>query len=291
MATINYASKYSAKIDERFTKGSITAPAINNDYDFTGVKTVRVYSIPTVAMGNYTRSGANRYGTPDELGDNVQEMTLRMDRSFTFTIDRGNHDDQMMVKNAGLALRRQVDEIVIPEIDIYRLKAIADGAKNSAVAALTKADAYAAFLDGMEALTDELAPTAGRICYASTNYYKLLKQDDNFIKASELGQQVKFTGQLGSVDGVPIIVVPKSWMPENAAFVITNPIACCAPVKLSEYKIHENPPGISGWLVEGRVYYDAFILNNKKGAIYTHLTAAVSNEPDDGEIADESDAG
>lgn len=274
MAELNYASKYSAKIDERFTKSSITAPAINNDYDFTGVKTVRVYSIPIVAMGDYKRSGANRYGTPDELGDNVQEMTLSKDRSFTFTIDRGNHDDQMMVKNAGVALRRQVDEVVIPEIDKYRLQIIAAGAKNKATAALTKADAYAAFLDGMEVLTDELAPAAGRICYASTNYYKLLKQDDNFIKASELGQQVKFTGQLGAVDGVPIIVVPKTWMPENAAFVITNPIACCAPVKLSEYKIHENPPGISGWLVEGRVYYDAFILNNKKGAIYTHLTAA-----------------
>lgn len=43
---INYADKYSAKIDERFKTGALTAPAINNDYDFTGVQTVKVYSIP-----------------------------------------------------------------------------------------------------------------------------------------------------------------------------------------------------------------------------------------------------
>lgn len=142
---INYAEKYSAKIDERFKKGAITAPAINNDYDFTGVQTVKVCSIPTVAMGNYTRTGANRYGTPEELDDTVQELKLTKDRAFTFTIDRGNYEDQMMIKEAGKALQRQIDEVVIPEIDIYRLAQIAAGAKGSATAAVTKTNAYSIF--------------------------------------------------------------------------------------------------------------------------------------------------
>lgn len=30
---------------------------------------------------------------------------------------------------------------------------------------------------------------------------------------------------------------------------------------------HTDPPGISGWLCEGRFSYDAFVLNNKKDAI------------------------
>ena len=80
-------------------------------------------------------------------------------------------------------------------------------------------------------------------------------------------------GQMGEVDGIPIITVPRSYLPENTAFMLTNPIATTAPVKLSEYKVHDNPPGINGWLVEGRVYYDAFVLNNKKKAIYVHKTA------------------
>ena len=40
--------------------------------------------------------------------------------------------------------------------------------------------------------------------------------------------------------------------------------------QLDEYKIHDNPPGISGWLVEGRVLYDCFVLNEKADAVYYH---------------------
>ncbi|WP_299448192.1 hypothetical protein [uncultured Phascolarctobacterium sp.] len=283
---INYAEKYSAKIDERFKKSPITAAAINNDYDFTGVKTVKIYSIPTVAMGDYTRTGNNRYGTPAELADTLQELTMTKDRSFTFTIDRGNYEDQMMIKNAGQALQRQLDEVVIPEIDIYRLGVIAAKAKNVAIGAVTKTNAYSAFLDGMEQLTDELAPAGGRVAYVASSYYKLIKQDEGFIKASDIAQNTLIKGQLGMIDGVPIVVVPASWMPEKTAFIITNPIACCAPVKLAEYKIHDNPPGINGWLIEGRVYYDAFVLNNKAGAIYVHKTA--STTPPDNESENNS---
>ena len=44
---INYASKYAQKIDEKFARESMTSAAVNNDYDFVGVKTVNVYSVPT----------------------------------------------------------------------------------------------------------------------------------------------------------------------------------------------------------------------------------------------------
>ncbi|MFR7958918.1 MAG: hypothetical protein ACLU6P_00110 [Roseburia intestinalis] len=47
-----------------------------------------------------------------------------------------------------------------------------------------------------------------------------------------------------------------------------HPCATVAPTKLEDYKIHQDPPGISGSLVEGRICYDAFVLDNKKTAIY-----------------------
>ena len=50
--------------------------------------------------------------------------------------------------------------------------------------------------------------------------------------------------------------------------MIAHKVATVAPVKLEEYKTHADPPGISGTLVEGRVAYDAFILENKANAIY-----------------------
>lgn len=56
--------------------------------------------------------------------------------------------------------------------------------------------------------------------------------------------------------------------PGDFGFMIAHPVATVAPVKLEDYTIHQNPPGISGSLVEGRVCYDAFVLENKKTAIY-----------------------
>ncbi len=268
---INYAEKYSAKIDERFKIGAVSAPAINNDYDFVGVQTVKVYSVPTAAMNDYTRSGTSRYGTPAELENSVQELTLTRDRSFTFTIDRGNFDDTMMANSAGAALQRQLDEVVIPELDIYRLGVIcANAGTTSTPADITKENAYSAFLDGTMALTEKKCPVGGRVAYVSPGYYKTIKQDPGFIKNGDLSQNMTLKGQVGQIDGIPLIVVPSAYLPEKTEFIITNPIATVGPVKLSEYKIHDNPPGINGWLIEGRVRYDAFVLDNKKNAIYVH---------------------
>lgn len=47
-------------------------------------------------------------------------------------------------------------------------------------------------------------------------------------------------------------------------------------VKLESYKTHEDPPGINGTLVEGRICYDAFVLENKKKAIYYQAVKAAT---------------
>ena len=111
---INLASKYSEKVDERFSRKSQAMLALNNDYRVTGVKTVNVYSIPVVAMTNYTRSGANRYGTPNDLTRNVQTLTVNKDRAYTFIIDKGDKIQSQMVMDAGKALSRQINEVVVP---------------------------------------------------------------------------------------------------------------------------------------------------------------------------------
>lgn len=269
---VNYAEKYSNKIDERFKIGAVTTPAINNDYEFVGVKTVNVYSVPTAEMGDYSKTGSSRYGSPKELENSLQELTLEKDRSFTFTIDRGNYSDTMMANSAGQALQRQIDEVVIPELDIYRLSKMAANAGKSATAVITKDNAYEAFLDGSVELTNKKVPVQGRIAFVSPSFYKLIKLDPSFIKASDIAQNMLIKGQIGQIDGVSLILVPEAYLPEHTSFIITHKVATVAPVKLADYKVHDNPPGINGWLVEGRVYYDAFVLESKKAAIYVHKT-------------------
>jgi N4-gp56 family major capsid protein len=270
---INYAEKYSAKVDERFQLASLVGGVINKDYDFVGVKTVKVYSIETASMNDYNRTGSNRYGTPTDLQDTVQELKMEQDRSFTFVIDKGDELEQAGAKNAGAALSRQLNEVVIPEYDKYVIGKICGGAGKTTTAAITNANAYDSFLAGQEELDENKVPTVGRVALVTPAFLRKLKTDDNFVKASDLGQEIAINGVVGAVDGTPIVKVPASYFPANVEFVITHPVATTAPVKLDEYKVHQDAPGISGALVEGRTIYDAFVLNNKAGAIYVHKNA------------------
>lgn len=275
--TINYASKFDTKVDERFAKEALSTGIINQDFDFTGVDTVKVYSIPTTAMNDYALTGNTRYGTAAELENNVQTLTLTKDRSFTFTIDKRSVQDTMGTLEAGKALARQLVEVVVPEVDKYRFAKVVAGADADGghvkTGAVTKNNAYEAVLDGQVKLTDAFVPEEGRKLHVSPEFYKLIKLDPSFVKNSDLGQEVALKGQVGAIDGLPVILTPTSRLPENVAFIIAHPIATTSPVKLEDYKIHDNPPGINGYLVEGRIRYDAFVLDSKKKAIYVHKTA------------------
>ena len=125
---MNLASKYAPEVDERFYRESQAVLALNNNYKFTGVQTVNVYSIPVVPMTDYKRSGANRYGTPNDLTRNVQTLTVTKDRSYSFVIDKGDKIQSQMVMDAGKALSRQIREVWVPEYDTYVFQTLAEKA-------------------------------------------------------------------------------------------------------------------------------------------------------------------
>jgi hypothetical protein len=275
---MNKASKFATKIDERFHSKLLTEIAVNKDYDWSGVSTVSVYGIDTVAMSTYTRSGTSRYGTVTELGNTKQDLTLARDRSFTFSIDQGNFTETQMVMRAGEALARELDEVCMPEIDVYRLAAWGTVAgttgKNAVVAAAatTATNAYSNFLALNSSLSDDLVPTTGRIAFLTNQYYAFLKQS-NFVVAAGSAYSDRKSGSLGQVDGVEIVIVPSSYMPTATDLILVHPSATVSPRKIEDFKTHDNPPGINGKLVEGRLIYDTFVLNNKNKAVATHKVA------------------
>lgn len=272
---INLAQKYSNKVDERFKLKSITDAAVNQDYDWDGVNTIKVYSIPTVAMGSYTRSGTSRYGTPADLGDTLATYLITRDRAFTFVIDKGDKMDSMNVRDAGKALARQHDEVIVPEIDTYRIAAwvTAAGANSGRPAAttITASNAYAQFLNGNAYLDENKVPVGGRIAFVTPAFYNFMKLDPTFLKASDIGQNMLINGQVGEIDGVKIVKAPSTYFPAKTPFIITHPSVMVAPKKLEDYKIHDNPPGVNGNLVEGRIIYDSFVLDAKKKGVWAHL--------------------
>ena len=267
----NLATKYSKQVDERFHRESQAMMALNNNYEFTGAETVKVYSIPVVAMTDYKRTGSNRYGTPSDLTRNVQTLTVKRDRAFTFIIDKGDKLQSQMVSDAGKALSRQLREVCVPEFDAYVFSALAAKATERGAlctTALNKTNAYELFLQGQEYLGNRNVPDSGRVCFCTYKFANLLKQDSAFMKYGDKSQQMLVKGVIGEVDGTRIVKVPSSRLPAGAAYLLTHPVAATAPKQLEDFKIHDNPPGISGWLVEGRLIYDCFVLNEKADAVF-----------------------
>lgn len=279
MGTVNYAEKYASVVDKRFSLGLLTAGIVNNNYEWLGVEAVKVFSRDLAKLNTYSLTGTNRYGSPSELGNKAQTMKIIQDKSFTFTIDKKSEQDTMGTMQAGEALREQIDNVIIPEIDTYRIGVLAAAAptqgthskaNHTVTKAITKANAYEEFLAVQEILDDDKAPRGGRVVMATPGYHNKIKLDPSFTKSGDMATQIALNGFVGTIDGVPTVVAPTSYFPADVDFIITNAIVMPAPIKLEEYKVHTDAPGISGYLVEGRIRYDAFALDMKKDAIGVH---------------------
>ena len=269
---INYAARYDKAVDEKFSQESQAALATNKNFNFTGVKTVNVYSVGTAAMHNYSLTGSDRYGAPEELQNTVQEMSVTQDRSTSFTIDKRSRVQTPGVMEAGAALSRQLLDVVIPEFDAYVFRKMAVAAQTNgskSTTAPSKTNAYSLFLDAQTYLGNHNVPVKGRVALCSYAYYNLLKQDSSFVKFGDQSQQMLMQGIVGMVDGVKIVAVPEGRLPSATASSTTTyaSFILCHP-SARDYTVHNNPPGLSGQRVDMRFLYDAFVLDNKKDAIW-----------------------
>lgn len=272
--SIDYAKDYSGVVDERFAEVSKTDGFVNKDFDFVGAKTVSIQTVGVATMNDYDRVGnGSRYGSIETLSVASQEMTMKKDRSFTFAIDKMDNDETKRALEAGKALKRQIDEVVTPEIDTYRFAEMVKAAKTTKTEALTAINIYDMITEASEKLDEEKVPTVGRQIAVNPATFKLMKQSKEIVMNTEIGQELRMKGIIAEIDGMYVTKVTSKTLGTNVGFIVAHPSATTAPIKLAEYKVHQDAPGVSGELVEGRVYYDAFVLNNKKCAIYVHKNA------------------
>ena len=281
--TITLVTKFSPLVDERFATESKTSLVVNKDFDFIGSKSIKLYSVDTAEMNDYGRNATmgtgsgevlSRYGTIKDLSNTTQEVSMEKDRSFTFVIDKMDEDETLGALNAGSALARQLREVIIPEVDKYTFGKMAANAGKTEVETITDENAYGAILKGTEHFDEKLVPTEGRVASVVPAFYTHLKKDKNAVLETEIGQDMRIKGVVSNMDGVVIQKVPSILMPENTNFILSHRVATTQAIKLAEYKVHTNTPFVSGSLVEGRIYYTAFVRNNKKDAIYVSATEA-----------------
>ena len=271
---VNLAEKYSQKVAERFAIQSLTDAYAGKDYEFNGVKTIKIYSVNTVAMTDYTRSGTARFGALEELGDTTQEMVLTKDRGFTFSIDKGNAAQQYNIKQANKSLKREIDEVVTPEVDTHRLAKWAAGAgKTNADGSLTKTNVLEKIFHGGMEMSNALVPKAGRTMFIKESVFFNVKLADQILGVDKLGAQALSAGSVGKLDGMNIVPVPDSLMPEGANFIIKAKGTTVDPMQLKTYRILKEVQGVDGDVVEGRIIYDSFVLDARKNGIYVSTTA------------------
>ena len=277
---INLTTKFLPYVDELFTKESKKSLLTSQDFDWTGAHTVKVYKVGTSVMNDYNRNPAegftgSRYGTIKDLDATTEEFTLKKDRSFTFAIDKLDTDETAQQLAAASALARQQRQVVIPEVDAYTYGVMAGSAGHKPEAlALTEENIYTEIINASNALDNAEVPETERILVVSPDVYTLMKKCKDIVMETDITAEMRLKGVIAMIDGAEVIKVPATRLPANFGFMLAHPCATVAPTKLEDYKIHQDPPGISGSLVEGRICYDAFVLENKTKAIYYQAQTA-----------------
>ena len=271
---IDLVTKFLTYVDEMFSTESKKSLVTNNDFEWTGAKSVKVYRITTADMNDYDREGTDtanwsRYGAVQGLDAVTDEYTLTKDRSFTFAIDHLDADETQQALQGGTALARQQREVVIPEIDAYVFGVMCDEAGHKPTEVeLTASNIYDEIIKATKALDDAEVPDTNRFLIVTTDIMILLKKCPDVVLNGDIGADLRLRGVVGILDGLTVVKVPSNRLPADFGFMVAHPCATVAPVKLETYTIHNNPPGINGDLVEGRIVYDAMVMTNKTKAIY-----------------------
>lgn len=285
---INLASKYEKKVSERFKKGALTESGAGHDYDFTGVKEITIYSVNTVPLVPYNRAGdattgLSRFGKVADLTDNTQSLTMEMDEGFTYSIDNANEAEQFNIKQASTSLKREIDEVVIPTVDKYRLASWANGRGLSSGYSvttitgktLTKANIIDEIFTAHAQMLDN--NVSGKVTmYIPELTYIHAKLADVVMGGSQLNGEAVRKGYKGTLDGIDVVTIPSSRWPKlgdpstgtDINFILKAAGTTVDPFKLKSYKVKKQPVGIDGDVVEGHIMYDSFVLDTKcKGIV------------------------
>lgn len=299
MATINLATKYASKIADKFYVDSVILGKTSKEYNWDGSETIKVWTIQTYAPTDYGKpandnaiTGAHaRYGSTYEVADTVQTMTLTQDKAVSLSVDKGNNTEQMLIKNSGVVLARELREQFVPMFDKYALArwsglmttapSWASLVQSSVDGTPTKANIVEKISDGITAIRNQGTDVNDAYCYiGESNFGKLLLSPE-FLNVDKLGERNLEKGAMGKVRGLQVIPVPDSYLNStgnanltaDVNFMIVKKDVVLAPTKIKDAKVHSDPVGISGALLEVRWLFDAFALEAKAGGIYVSKVA------------------
>lgn len=267
---INLTTKYADQIEKAFTRESYLKPHCKAKVDLIGAKSCRVYMLNTTPVVDYVRSGDKRYGELQDVQDTVLEYTMTQDKAFNGVVDKGDASEQAITGKAGQWLRQQMREQCVPTADKYGFSRIAALGHVAGVSAEPAKNTIVGMLaDAMVYMDEHKVPESGRVAFIRAKDYPNIIRSDEWSGLDSLAGKQLPTGTVGQVFGFTVIKVPSSYFPENVYLITALESALAFPYKINDTKIHEDPVGVSGAVIEGRQTYDTFVLGSKADAVYT----------------------
>jgi len=295
--TIALASKYQPILDEIYKNASLTASmdAATKPVNFGGANAVNVFKTSMVGLGDYSRSTGYPVG---DVAGAWETLTLSKERGRAFSIDRMDDEETLGMAFGTLAgefIRTQV----APELDAYRFSTYASttGIQEVATPAAldTGAKVLAAFDVAMDKLDEKEVPAEGRKLFISSSCYNLLKGQ----LTRTLSTETSADRRVFEIDGVEVIPVPQTRFykgitlvdgssaatggysktentGKNINFLLLHPSSVLQVTKLSDLKVFapEDNQTADAWLIQYRIYHDAFVYANKKEGIYSHIATS-----------------
>lgn len=250
-----------------------------------------------------------RYGYTYEVADTVQTLALAQDKAVSLSVDKGNNTEQMLIKNAGKVMNLEMREQFIPLFDMYCLArwsgqygtsastpswASLVSAVNDGTSAFTKSNIVDKISAGITTIRNNKTTVDDAYCYiGETNYARLLLAQEfiNYNNPAFAKEHLE-RGVMGKLRGLQIVPVPDEYLKksvivsgvttavnnpflnEDLHFMIVKRSSVLAPTKIKDMKVHSDPVGISGALLEIRWLFDAFVLDTKAKGVYASLVHA-----------------
>lgn len=289
--SITLAQKFQPILDEIYKRESLTArlDALTKPVNFAGANVVKVFKTDPIGLGTYSRVSGYPAG---QVVGTWETLQLATERGRAFVIDRMD-DEETLGMAFGTLASEFIRTEVAPELDAYRFSKYASTASiNAATPATLTADTIIGALDAakLELDKDEV-PAEGRILYISDACLNMLE-----------GKVSRFLANENNVDkrvmrysGMDVVMVPQTRFyrgvtlnagatvdaggyakTENTGkdinFMIIHPSAVLQVVKHDALKVFtpEENQTSDGWLIQYRIYHDAFVYDNKVNGIYAH---------------------
>jgi len=292
--SIALAQKFQPILDEIYKASSLTArmDAKTKPVNFAGANVVQVFKTDPIGLGKYDRVSGYPAG---QVVGSWETLTLATERGRSFVIDRMD-DEETLGMAFGTLAGEFIRTKVVPEVDAYRFSKYASTASiNAATPGTLDANGIIKALDDAKfELDKDEVPSEGRLLYISDNCLNLLES-----KVSRfLGNENAVDKRVTKYSGMEVIMVPQTrfykgiTLDDGATvdaggysktvstgkdinFMIIHPTAVLQVAKHDSLKVFtpEQNQTTDGWLMQYRLYHDAFVYANKLNGIYLHCKA------------------